>query len=204
MHIVLQAANAHAQKAIDLTHPLAVALGEVVVHRDNVDALVGDGVEICRERGDEGLSLAGPHLGYHPPVQDDATHELHGEVAHPEDALGCLPHDGEGLREQLVELLSPLVAFPKIRGHTAQFLVRHGLEALREVLDPTGHPLELFLTQALAYREGLRKQTLLSRRTHPRSSRFSLATRPRPKRTLRHKGPSTLFSCFEAHARPRF
>lgn len=116
MHIVLQAANAHAQKAIDLTHPLAVALGEVVVHGDDVDALAGDGVQVGRERGDEGLPLAAFHLGYHAPVQDNAPHELHGEVAHPKGTPGGLPHGGEGLREQPVEGLSPPVALPKPRG----------------------------------------------------------------------------------------
>ena len=129
LHVVLQAANAHAQKAVDLAHPLAVALGEVVVHGDDVDALAGDGIQVGRERGDEGLPLAGPHLGYHAPVQDDAPHELHGEVAHPKGTPGGLPHGGEGFREQVVELLSPLVPLPKVLGHTTQLLVRHGLEA---------------------------------------------------------------------------
>ena len=170
IHVVLQAARAHAQKAVDLAHPLAVALGEVVVHGDDVDALAGDGVQVGRERGDEGLPLATFHLGDHAPVQDDAAHELHGEVPHPQRTPGGLPHGGEGLREERVELLSPLVPLPEVLGHATQLLVRHGLEAVREVLDLAGYPLELLLTPALAHREGMRKQTLFSRRTHPRSS----------------------------------
>ena len=173
-HAVLQQADAHAHEAVDGAHPLAVAPGQVVVDRDDVDAPAVDGVEVAGERGDERLALAGPHLGYHAAMQDDAAHELHGEVAHPEGAPRGLPHGGEGLREQLVELLPPLVAFPKVRGHTAQFLVRHGLEALREVIDLAGYPLELLLTHALAHREGMCKQTFLSRRTHSRSSRTAL------------------------------
>ena len=39
-------ADAKAEKAVDLAHPLAVALGEVVVHRDDVDALAREGVEV--------------------------------------------------------------------------------------------------------------------------------------------------------------
>ena len=91
-------------------------------------------------------------------------------MAHPEGAPGGLPHGGEGLREERVELLSPLVPLPEVLGHATQLLVRHGLEAVREVLDLAGYPLELPLTHALAHREGMRKQTLFSRRTHPRSS----------------------------------
>ena len=94
-----------------------------------MDALAGDGVQVGRERGNKGLPLAGFHLGYHAPVQDDAAHKLHGEVTHPKGTPGGLPHGGEGLREQVVEGLSPPMAFPKVRGHTTQFLVRHGLEA---------------------------------------------------------------------------
>ena len=117
LHVVLQAAHTHAQAPIDSAHPLAVALGEVVVHGDDVDALAGDGVQVGRERGDEGLPLATFHLGDHAPVQDDAPHELHGEVAHPEGAPGGLSHGGEGLREQLVEGLSPPVTLPEVCGH---------------------------------------------------------------------------------------
>ena len=126
-----------------------------------MDALAGNGVQVGRERGDEGLSLASPHFGDHPPVKDDTTHELHGEVPHPQRPPRCLPHGGEGLREQLVEGLSPPVTLPEVRGHAAQFLIRHGLEAFREVLDLASHPLELLLVPALAHREGRHKQPLI-------------------------------------------
>ncbi len=116
LHVVLQAAHTHAQAPIDSAHPLAVALGEVVVHGDDVDALAGDGVQVGRERGDEGLPLATFHLGYHAPMQDNAPHELHREVTHPEGTPGGLSHGGEGLREQLVEGLSEACPRPS-RGH---------------------------------------------------------------------------------------
>ena len=157
IHIVLQTAYAHAQKAVDLTHPLAIALGKVIVHSDDMDTLAADGIQVRREWGDKGLSLASPHFGDHPPVQDNTTHELNGEVTHPKGTPGGFPHGSKGLWEQVVELLSPLVALPKIRGHATQFLVRHGLEAIREVLDLVGHPLKLLLTHALTHREGMRK-----------------------------------------------
>ena len=43
--VVLEAvdddADRHAEELVDLTHPFGVAAGEVVVHRDDMDALAG-------------------------------------------------------------------------------------------------------------------------------------------------------------------
>ena len=49
-HAVLQKADLHAEEAVDLAHPLRVALGEVIVHGDDVHALTGDRVEVAGER----------------------------------------------------------------------------------------------------------------------------------------------------------
>ena len=63
VHTVLDHADGEAQLLVDLAHPLAVSFGQVVVHGDDVDALAGQGVEVGREGGDEGLALTRPHLG---------------------------------------------------------------------------------------------------------------------------------------------
>ena len=142
-HAVLQAANAHAQTLVDPAHPLAVALGEVIVHGNDVDSPTCDGIEIRRERSNERLAFASLHLGDHAPVQGDATHDLLIEVTHPLRPLRSLPHGGEGLGEQLVEGLAPLITISEVRGYAMQFLVRHGFEALREGIDLLRESLEL-------------------------------------------------------------
>src|SRR5207344_361696 len=58
-------------------HPLRVAASEVVVDRDEVDAFAGEGVQIQRHGGDEGLALAGRHLGDLALVQNDTADHLH-------------------------------------------------------------------------------------------------------------------------------
>ena len=55
--------NGQAEQVVDRAHPLAVAPGQVVIWRDDVDASPGQGVERGRERRREGFPLAGPHLG---------------------------------------------------------------------------------------------------------------------------------------------
>ena len=69
------------RKLVDLAHPFGVAAGEVVVDRDDVDALAGERVEIDRQRGDQRLAFAGPHLGDGALVQHHAADQLDVEMA---------------------------------------------------------------------------------------------------------------------------
>ena len=75
-------ADGQAEEVVDATHPLGVVLREVVVDRDDVDALAGQRVEVGRQRRDQGLALTGLHLGDVAEVQRRATHDLDVEVAH--------------------------------------------------------------------------------------------------------------------------
>ena len=69
-------ADGEAEEAVDLAHPLGVALGEIVVDGDDVDAAAGEGVQVAGKRGDEGLAFAGLHLGDFAGVEDDAADKL--------------------------------------------------------------------------------------------------------------------------------
>ena len=100
------------RKLVDLAHPVGVAAGEVVVHRDDVHALAGERVEIDRQRRDERLAFAGLHLGDAALVQHHAADELDVEMALAERALGRLAHGREGLDQDIVELLAGRPARP--------------------------------------------------------------------------------------------
>ena len=104
------------RKLIHLAHPLGVALGQVVVDRDDVDALPGEGVEIGREGGHQGLALAGLHLGDAALVEDHAADELHPVGLHTQHPPGGLPAGGEGLGQQVVQRLAAGVARLEFRG----------------------------------------------------------------------------------------
>ena len=106
VQVVLDDADGHAEEAVDPAHPLRVAARQVVVDRDDVDALALERVEIGRQRGDERLAFAGLHLGDLALVEDGAADQLHVEVPHVEDAAAGLADDGEGLRQQVVERLN--------------------------------------------------------------------------------------------------
>ena len=93
-------AGAHAEKVVDRAHPLRVAPGKVVVHRDDVHAAAGERVQVGRKGGDERLALAGPHLGDMALVERDATDELDVEVTHLEGTPSRLAHDRECLGKE--------------------------------------------------------------------------------------------------------
>ena len=75
-------ADAQAEEAVDLAHPLTVAAGEVIVDGDDVHALTGECIQIRRQDGDEGLAFAGLHFGDAALVQHDAADELHAKRLH--------------------------------------------------------------------------------------------------------------------------
>ncbi len=97
-------ADAEAEKAVDLAHPLGVAPGQVVVHRDHVHAASGEGVEIDGQGGDQGFAFAGLHFGDAAVMQHHAAHELNIEMALAEGALGSFAHGGEGGDQQAVQI----------------------------------------------------------------------------------------------------
>ena len=107
---MLDDADADAEAVEDRAHPLRVAPGQVVVDRDDVDAPAGQRVEDRGQRRDEGLALAGPHLGDLALVEDGAADQLDVEVAHPERPLHRLAGHREHLGQDVVEgLLEALV-----------------------------------------------------------------------------------------------
>ena len=108
--LVVEAVHDHAglqaEEAVNLAHPFGVALGEIVVDGDDMDAAAGQRIEIDRERRDQGLALAGLHLGNLAFVQDHAADQLHVEVALADGALGRLADGGERRHQEVVERLA--------------------------------------------------------------------------------------------------
>ena len=103
VQFVLDDADAHAEEPVDAAHPLRVAPRQVVVDRDDVDALAGERVQVGRQRRHERLAFAGLHLGDLAVVQHHAADELHVEVPHVQRAAAGLPDHGERVDQQVVE-----------------------------------------------------------------------------------------------------
>ena len=110
--------------AIDRPVPGGVTTGQVVVHRDQVDALACKSVEKDGGHGGEGLALTGAHLGDLALMEDDAADHLNvvGPLA---DAAGShLAGSSEGFREEVVQGLALVEAVAELFGQPCQFIVR--------------------------------------------------------------------------------
>jgi hypothetical protein len=146
VHVVLDDAHREAEEAVETSHPLRVALGQVVVDGDDVHALALEGVQVGGEGGDEGLALAGLHLRDHAPVQRNPPDQLHVEVAHSEDAPSRLAGGGEDLGQEIVEGRSFSEAPAELHGPCGELgvgqILEPGLEG-PDVLDEGAKALEL-------------------------------------------------------------
>ncbi len=172
----VQTAHRQSQEAEDLAHPLAVAPGQVVVDRHQVDAAAGQGVEVEGEDRHQGLALAGGHLRYPALVQHDAAQQLDVEGHHVPrlldahhlpapaqvPAAGFLDH-GIGLGQQVVQDLPVLASrlpfagdvLPEPAGPGRQLFVGQGLEIPGQPVDLLDQRPQLpGLTLVLAAEQG--------------------------------------------------
>ena len=124
VHLAEDDPDAHPEEGEDGAHPAGVPLGQVVVHRDDVDALAGEAVEVRGGNAGQGFPFAGLHLRDPPLVEDDGAHELHVEDPLSELPARRLAHQGVCLGEKGIDPLSAAEALAELRG------------LLREVANP--------------------------------------------------------------------
>ncbi len=96
-------ANGQPEELVDLAHPLRIALGQIVIDRDDVDAVTGERVQVARQSRHQRLSFAGAHLGDLALMQDHAADHLHVEVTHFDGTPARLADNREGLGQQFLE-----------------------------------------------------------------------------------------------------
>ncbi len=53
---------------MNAAHPIGIAVGQVVIHSDDVNAFAFERVQVAREGGDERFAFAGFHFGDAAPV----------------------------------------------------------------------------------------------------------------------------------------
>ena len=113
-----------------LTHPLGITLGQVVIHRYDVNALALQRVQIRRECGYKCLTFTCTHLGDTSLVQQYTTDQLYTIVLHIENAGSGFSYNCESLHQQIVQCLAIRKALLELGGLRAKFLVRLALHFL--------------------------------------------------------------------------
>ena len=139
-----------AEEAVHPAHPLGVALGQVVVGRDDVHALAGERVQVGGEDTGERLSFTGAHLGDVAHVQVRGAHQLDVEGPLAKRAPSRLANGRVHLGEQVVERLAVGIALPELVGHRTELGVAHRDEVVLDRVDLLADPLELTQDLALA------------------------------------------------------
>ena len=120
---------------MDATHPLGVTPGQVVVDGDEVNAFATDAVEVRRERGHEGLALAGLHLGDPAEVERSAAHHLDVVVTLADHTIGGFAGDRERLDEYVVERGAVVETLAEFARLAPQFVVGEAPDVVRERVD---------------------------------------------------------------------
>ena len=116
-------AYCQAEEAIDRAHPIRIALREILIHGDDVDALAGQRVEVGGQGRHQRLALARAHLGDAALMQCDAADQLDVEVAQAQGTARGLAHHGEGFGQEPVERSTLLEPGAKFHGLLAQLLI---------------------------------------------------------------------------------
>ena len=120
---MLNDSHPESQEIEDLPHPLRVALSQIVVHRDHMNALASKRVQIGRQRCNQRLAFTGFHFRDAALMQGDAADQLHVEMAHLEGALARLAPYGECLGQKGVQALPVFDTLLEFGGFELEFFV---------------------------------------------------------------------------------
>ena len=101
-------ADGQPEEVVQATHPLCIAVGQVVIHRDHMHAFSSQCIEVDGQGGSQGFAFAGSHLCDLALVQCDAAHQLHIEVAHLHHALRAFAHYRKRFWQYAVNVLALL------------------------------------------------------------------------------------------------
>ena len=116
-----------------------------------MDAIAREGVEVDRQSGDQGLALAGLHLGDLSLVKNDAAQHLDVVVPHSQGAARGLANGGESGHQQVVETGALLEAGSSLAGPGPQLVVGQRFELRLEGVDAVHERLKpLQITVVLA------------------------------------------------------
>ena len=118
-------AHRETEEVKHLPHPLAVALGQILVDRDHVYALTAQRVEVSGQDDRLGLTFARLHFGDAALMQHDTAQDLHRKVRCSQYAVGRFAADGEGFRQKIIQRHAGGNLVFKPCGLPPQLLVAH-------------------------------------------------------------------------------
>ena len=119
--------HAQAKKLIQNPHIDRITFGQIIIHGHDVYAFARERVQIHRQRGHQGFSLARAHLGNFPLVQNHTTNQLHIKMAHFQHPIGRFTHHRIRLNQERLERCAVLITLFELGGFRGQLLVAQSL-----------------------------------------------------------------------------
>ena len=148
-------ASGQAEPAIQAPHPFGIALGQVIIDRNDMHPLARQGIEIGWQGRHQRLALTGAHFGDFPEMQGHAADQLHIEVTHLQYAPAGLATYREGFRQKLVERFALGEAFLEFRCLGLQLRIRQFFHCRFERIDGANGLLVLLDQPLVAAAENL-------------------------------------------------
>jgi len=131
------------EKVVEFAHPGRVALGQVVVDRDEVHTLAGQGVQDHRQGGHQGLAFTGFHLGDLALMQGDTADKLDIKMAHAKRAHRAFAHQGEDFGQHVVQGATVCRFLTQFHHPGTDGVVGQGLYARLEGVDGFDHGAQI-------------------------------------------------------------
>ena len=100
---MLNDARGQAQRMVELSHPLGVTFGKIVIDGDQMDPFSFERIQIDGKRRHQGLSFAGFHFGDAATMENHAADQLHVEMPHVEFAARHFPAHGKRFGQDVVQ-----------------------------------------------------------------------------------------------------
>ena len=119
--------HAQTEKVIQNPHIDRITFGQIIIHGHDVYAFARERVEIHRECGHQGFTLARAHLGNFPLVQNHTTNQLHIKMAHFQHPIGRFTHHRIRLNQERLERCAVLITLFELGGFRGQLLVAQSL-----------------------------------------------------------------------------
>ncbi len=143
------------EEAVDPSHPVGVALGQVLVDRDDVHAPAREGVEVHRHRRGERLALTGLHLRDVAVVQRGTAEHLDVVRTLQQHPPRRFARDRERLRLDVIQGLPVVEPLPELVGLGLEFLVGESFHLLGPGVDRLDDLLQLLRALVLPRTEDL-------------------------------------------------
>ena len=103
IHIMDNTADAQPQSLMHDTHPIGIALGEIIIDRHHMHGAARQGVQITRQSGDQCFAFAGFHFRNGAIMQHHAANHLHIIMALAQSAARRFAHRGKGFFKNIVK-----------------------------------------------------------------------------------------------------